>query len=400
MRNKDTLYKTLFDIYLLFFVLRTTIFVNNSYYNIIFGGFSIIFISFFISSYKKFKIKNKDALNIIVISAFVLFHIVLVLIYRHNILYLIKDIFRYIYLVCILGLGIYYGKISLDNKRIFYTVLIIVLFHCTIGIFNFISGFGVVELHGNQRLYGYFDSAGKFGTLLGFSGILFFIQYNLNRRIIHLILMLITVALLGLNSSLKSIVVLIGAFAFYFIIYKKRFKYLFFLVGLSLVFVIINPEVYLRIESILKASYDTEKIYGTVLENSFQWRVLQWYQLITDWWHNYTFFGAGLGQETVLKGYVNSEGVPYIAHSDFVKLLIETGIIGIIFIGYLGFNFYKKLKRFSIINNIEIFLLFFYYFLFGGILGSSLITITISLFLLYLGNLIGQINNNKIYEHN
>ena len=211
--------------------------------------------------------------------------------------------------------------------------------------------------------------------------------------------MLVTVALLGLNSSLKSIVVLIGAFAFYFIIYKKRFRYLFFLVGLSLVLVIINPEVYLRIESILRASYDAEKIYGTVLENSFQWRVLQWYQLITDWWYNYTFFGAGLGQETELKGYVNSVGVPYIAHSDFVKLLIETGIIGIIFIGYLGFNFYKKLKRFTIINNIEIFLLFFYYFLFGGISGSALITITVSLFSLYLGNLIGQINNNKIYEH-
>lgn len=399
MQNKDTLYKILFDIYLVFFVLRTTIFVNNSYYNIIFGGCSIIFISFLINTYKGFKIKNKDALNAIVISGFVLIHIVLVLIYRHNITHLIKDVFRYIYLVCIFGLGIYYGKISSNNKRIFYTVLIIVLFHCIIGILNFIFGFGVVELHGNQRLYGFFDSAGKFGTLLGFSGIFFFINYSLYKKLIYLVLMLIALILLGLNGSLKSIVVFVGTIAFFFIVYKRKFKYLFIILFLGIVFIIVNPEIFYRVKSIFTTSYDPDKIYGTVLENSFQWRFLQWYQLISDWWHNYTLFGAGLGQETMLHGYVNSEGIPYIAHSDFVKLLIETGIIGIVFIIYLVFKLYKKMKKFVIVNNIEIFLLLFYYFLFGGILGSSLITITISLYLLYLGNLITQINSNRVYEH-
>ncbi len=400
MRNKETLYKVLFDIYLVLFVLRTTIFVNNSSYNVIFGGGSIVLILFLISSYEKFRIKNKYALIFFFVSVLVLVHIGMVLIYKHDMLFLLKDVFRYIYLVSIFALGVYYGKISSNNGAIFNTVFLIVLFHAIVGVFNFISGFGVVELHGNQRLYGYFNSAGKFGTLLGFTGILFFIKYHYSGKIFYLILMFVALTLLGLNNSLKSIVVFAGAVGSYFILYKRRFEYIFFIFFIGIVFILINPEVFYRLENIFNASYNPDEIYGTVLENSFQWRLLQWYQLVSDWWHNFTLLGAGIGQETKLQGYQNAAGIPYIAHSDFVKLLIETGLIGFVLISYVVFNFYNKMKIFVVKNDSEIYLLFFYYFLFGGILGSSLITITISLFLLHFGCLVGQKNNIKDYVSN
>jgi len=371
-------------------VLRITIFVNNSYFNIVFGGFSILFFATFLLLENNLKCKINTFIALSGALVFFIVYFILVLFYEHDILSFFKDVFRYVFIVLLFYIGLYYGY-SFDKNRIRKVISFILIFHIIIGFANLLTGKGLVTLHGNTRLYGYFDNAAKFGTLLGFAVLFYFIEFTQNRnKRIYLFLGILSIFLLGLNNSLKAIVTLACGILYYLIIYKRNFLYLIPITFLIVLFFAINPSVYHRIVNTLTSSYDPDLIMGKPLDSSLQWRVLQWYQLITDWFHNYPILGAGIGQETKLHGFVKLDGTPYIAHSDLVKLLIETGIVGFLVIVTIIVMLYFKLKKFLKYQNLEILIIPFFYFLFGGILGSSLITTTILLYILYLGSIIGS----------
>jgi O-antigen ligase len=62
--------------------------------------------------------------------------------------------------------------------------------------------------------------------------------------------------------------------------------------------------------------------------NSFNWRIAQWTYLLEQW-QNFPILGFGLGTST----YVSTNGLP--PHNDYVRALVEGGIVGLII--YLAF---------------------------------------------------------------
>jgi hypothetical protein len=69
---------------------------------------------------------------------------------------------------------------------------------------------------------------------------------------------------------------------------------------------------------------------GGITENSFQWRIINWYGLITLGLEH-PLAGHGAGMTTVLNPLVSAiNGVPFNAHNDFVRFFFEGGLMGLV----------------------------------------------------------------------
>lgn len=75
--------------------------------------------------------------------------------------------------------------------------------------------------------------------------------------------------------------------------------------------------------------------------NSFNWRLSQWHYLLTQW-QNYPWLGFGLG----LGKYVSTNGLE--PHNDYVRALVEGGIIG--FTSFITFISAQAIRLFQLIR--------------------------------------------------
>ncbi|MGB7414142.1 MAG: O-antigen ligase family protein, partial [Thermosynechococcaceae cyanobacterium] len=57
--------------------------------------------------------------------------------------------------------------------------------------------------------------------------------------------------------------------------------------------------------------------------NSFQWRLTQWYGLLSEW-QKFPWLGYGLDTTIHLSKFNN------IAHNDYIRALVETGVVGLV----------------------------------------------------------------------
>src|SRR5690606_7458507 len=108
--------------------------------------------------------------------------------------------------------------------------------------------------------------------------------------------------------------------------------------------------------------------------------------------------GAGIGQETKLDGIKKPDGVPFISHSDFVKITIETGLIGLAIFIPIIIYFYRLNRKILDRHGLESGQIVFYYFLLCSVLGSALHTESFFLYLYGLGYLsvLPSLNHNKV----
>ncbi len=89
--------------------------------------------------------------------------------------------------------------------------------------------------------------------------------------------------------------------------------------------------------SSLQSSTNFNPTYQKQLPNSLDWRFLQWSAELKVW-RDKPYFGYGLGSTQEL---VTPNG--FLPHSDPVRLLVETGAVGLIIFGGLYVAFLKKL---------------------------------------------------------
>jgi O-antigen ligase len=83
--------------------------------------------------------------------------------------------------------------------------------------------------------------------------------------------------------------------------------------------------------------------------NSFNWRLSQWYLLLKAWQH-YPIFGYGLGLS------IEAGGNGYLPHNDYVRALVEGGIVGMAtFLAFLGAQAVRLiwLLRYRVHNNAQ-----------------------------------------------
>jgi O-antigen ligase len=83
--------------------------------------------------------------------------------------------------------------------------------------------------------------------------------------------------------------------------------------------------------------------------NSFNWRIAQWTYLL-DQWKQYPIFGYGLGTSI----YVSTNKL--LPHNDYVRALVEGGVVGLItFLTFLGVQvlYLLRLVRLSVRENVQ-----------------------------------------------
>ncbi len=344
----------------------------------------LLFIVLYVITYKIYNLKANNLLFLFLLCLLLIQGIYLTYHNKFSYYKYFYDILRYITFI---GLFLF-GKFAYNNisrKGLVIWFLIVIFYHITTGYMSLILGDASV-IYQNIRLSGEFGNAGQFGLLMGLSFILLLLIIKNTGDLLHKIFMFITIMLIAIllayNNTMRIIVSLFFAFFMYYIVYKKKYIY-FIIISLALItLLLINREIYFRLSNLLTANYDVSGLGSGGIENSFQWRVMQWYLLITDWFNNYLLMGVGLGQQTFLHGFIAPWGEPYVAHSDFVKLLVETGLLGFPVVIYLYYWLYKYLR-----NNcyMEEFILVFLFFLFCLLTGNTLFSNPMQIFVFLIG---------------
>ncbi|UII27947.1 O-antigen ligase family protein [Fulvivirga maritima] len=400
IKKASSYYLVNFVIALMLFVLTTlrfTYLLNNSIYNLLFGAVSLGVLFLYLYSDSSTPIKVNNLIILVIAILFLGIGMVGSLYQGMPFENAIHDLSRYLLLLALFYLGIVVAKF-LPSRVVWSGLIIIFTFHLIYCLFD-LYGNEVTVIHGHSRLSGYFEREGQFGTFLGLLVIFLYVgivRSSGYQRFLCLVSFILFCFLLAANDTLRAIVILIGAFSIYYVIHKRKFiqliiLFLFLIIGLSF-----NHEVQDRLITTLGSSYNISEISGKKLDSSFQWRVLQWYHLVTDWFQNYLFFGRGLGQETELNGFSTPDGRGYEAHSNFVKILVETGLVGMtLFSIIMAF----MIKKFTILIKqleMEEIYIFFYYFLLGFFLGDTLFTVAFFIFIIYLGILTVE-KNNKLH---
>ncbi|AFZ22777.1 lipid A core-O-antigen ligase-like enyme [Cylindrospermum stagnale PCC 7417] len=73
--------------------------------------------------------------------------------------------------------------------------------------------------------------------------------------------------------------------------------------------------------------------------NSFNWRISHWYYLLQSW-QQYPIFGYGIGTGRYLSPLRNPEGTLYTPHNDYIRFLVEQGILGLVlYLAFIGAQF-------------------------------------------------------------
>lgn len=83
-----------------------------------------------------------------------------------------------------------------------------------------------------------------------------------------------------------------------------------------------------RLSEAIQAGLTADVSIGDKLDSSLMWRALHWKLLLQDWYGSYMWTGAGIGQVVSLDALKTDAGGGFIAHSDWVGLLVELGPIG------------------------------------------------------------------------
>ena len=91
------------------------------------------------------------------------------------------------------------------------------------------------------------------------------------------ILFIMTMGVLAFNNTMRIIVAVGFGFFMFYVVGKGNYKYLIILILLGGGLILINKDVYNRLAHVLSAHYSMENIDRAHVENSFQWRMAQWY---------------------------------------------------------------------------------------------------------------------------
>lgn len=137
--------------------------------------------------------------------------------------------------------------------------------------------------------------------------------------------------------SRTGLLVLVTGLAVLPLLHSQRFGWKGLIRGLGVVAVITGVTWWLA-SDVIRERFATIAVNRAVVdaarlgqsENSFTWRLINWYGLITLALEH-PVAGHGAGMTMVLNPLVNGEtGVPFNAHDDFVRFFFEAGVAGVV----------------------------------------------------------------------
>lgn len=258
-----------------------------------------------------------------------------------ELIYSLADLFKFLTMNSIFVVFFYAGwrgHIISVNRILIYLVFL----HILIGVIGYFVGLGR-EFSGVYRPYGIIGSVNVLANLALFSSAFFGVKALLARKMtFSMVIFLLSLILVFLSATLKNVLVLCILPVIYVIsTSKNRIKSLSYITIVVIpVFILlaITTPVLDRLNEALSAGISLNVAQGDKLESSAQWRILHWGLLLKDWYLNFFWQGAGVGQVTQMNALKTEAGDGYNAHSDFVGFFVELGPF--LFWGFLFFQLY------------------------------------------------------------
>ena len=183
---------------------------------------------------------------------------------------------------------------------------------------------------------------------------------------IVLIISLNIIYILGTRGALLGLLISIGAYMFYLIIYRKKIKN-----NLRSLYLIFTSVFISIIFNLISSSYDNSTsvidrastISISTNDGSVNQR-LRYYKQGLNQFLESPFFGVGIGYWKIKsisydKNDIFGYTVPYHAHNDFIQILVEQGILGFAFylLVFLSFVFIILKEKLIYKNDLYIFIL-------------------------------------------
>jgi O-antigen ligase len=295
-------------------------------------------------------------------------------------------------------------NIEQGKRLIKYSMLALVV-PLGVAVYQIITSTGIIEFHLNiVRIHSTFTHPNSFALFLVFFILLNFWFYQSSRnKIFWLMLLFIEIICLIFTFSFSGYILLLVSIV-PLILNKKKFREKIFILFNVFVFIFLaslTKEFRVRFELVERINLNKTIKEGEVVE-SFTWRVVNWMNLL-DLWEERPILGWGLSTIQFINPWRTLEGIGYAAHNDFLKLIVETGLIGLIF--YLLFVFNSALFIYREYNNCrEIYLknllfILFSFFLAWQILSAVDNYLTVTAFQFYFWSIVGMsLKQNKLLK--
>lgn len=281
--------------------------------------------------------------------------------------------------------------ISYMKKEDIKYAFIIIIFYFVLTIPMGFNQFLAWEGGRNRNI---FDHSNHLAYVLSMS-IYFLIFYNPFKnkkiKIVCLIGLLISLILTKSTGGLLVLLVLLG----YNALITKRISLLRKLIFITLLIITIlltinlSDKIAYQIESIDYLTWDflKERIQTYTIDGvnragghgSFVWRIIYWSKLIfTFFSESFSTIFFGLGVDYLTKGYMPYEFMDKDPHNDFVKVLLEYGILGLL----LFLRFFRRIYK-ALGKNFNIIILMIVPMFFGNAIVNFPFNITLILILMY-----------------
>lgn len=195
-----------------------------------------------------------------------------------------------------------------------------------VGLIQAVTGTGdTISTEGQNRIYGTVVHPNSLGSFLVLFMVMAWIWRSQSKRKWPLTTLLGILALtLFLTYSMTGLAHLAVSFLVIGLATNRRATVVLLLLGaLALGF---SANWQARWEQVKEMNV-AEEVSSTDITNSFSWRVLHWV-VLCNLWKDEPLFGYGLFMTEKVTPWKTIDGQGFAAHNDFVRLLLETGIVG------------------------------------------------------------------------
>ncbi|MDI6704117.1 MAG: O-antigen ligase family protein [bacterium] len=240
-----------------------------------------------------------------------------------------------------------YNLVRRENRKRFLNLLFLsLLVPLSSGLYQLITHTGMF-VKGIHRIYGSIAHPNAFSLyLILFIGITYW-KLKMSRHILWYLLLLIELVALIATFSLSGYIMFSILSLFLLLKERKGQEILIaFIIVLFIFAFSTNQQFQKRWERVKLINIDTIKEKKVV--DSFTWRIVNWCNLLSLWKEK-AFFGYGLQTTPIINPWkIPDEGIGYAPHNDFLRYLVETGLIGFtfysVFVFLVGYYLFKEYR--------------------------------------------------------
>ncbi|MCS0430616.1 MULTISPECIES: O-antigen ligase family protein [Vibrio] len=290
---------------------------------------------------------------LICVNIFLIFSTAIGVIQGYSLLTSVSTYIRLVTCQCIFIFGCLSYSIPRVRKWFFVVVFLSVFIHLIAGALGPVLALGAEEIDGVVR---YSGLAGKINILANFAlffAVLFYVYYDSSKSNLTLLAFLLSVFVVFVTGTVKNAIILI-LFISYLSLVKSNRKIiiipLFFIIIVPIgIYIFQHTSISARVSEFVETGISINIEQGEKVGNSFNWRLMHWRLLLSDWFNEHFWFGTGLGHYVVLDALTTQSGITFDPHNDWIKFLLEFGFLGFLFFIYflwrlLQFTFYLSNK--------------------------------------------------------